>query len=91
MRIEIPNPLTMNDWNIVAFLKVIVVLQVVLWGVIVLDSTPLEIPILRALFAFVYLMFVPGITLLRVLRNDAFFLFPDADSNPLSAGTNLRT
>jgi uncharacterized membrane protein len=65
---EVPNPFTMNDWNIADFLKAIFIIQVVLLSVIALDSTALKIPLLRTFFALIYLMFVPGITLLRVFR-----------------------
>jgi len=65
---QIPNPFTMNDWNIVDFLKAISILQFVLLSVIAVDSTVLKIPVLRALFALIYLTFVPGIILLRVFQ-----------------------
>jgi uncharacterized membrane protein len=68
VKARIPNPFTMNDWNIAAFLKAIFILQFIFLSVIALDSAALKIPILRALFAFIYLMFVPGITLLRIFQ-----------------------
>jgi len=65
---KIDNPFQLNDWEIKKFLKVILVLQFALWGVIGLDATGLQIPILRQLIGFIYLTFVPGIILLRILK-----------------------
>ena len=58
----------MNDWEIVKFLKVILAIQLALWGVISLDAIGLQIPIIRQLIGFIYLTFVPGILTLRILK-----------------------
>jgi uncharacterized membrane protein len=39
-----------------------------MWGVIGLDATGLQIPILRQLIGFIYLTFIPGIIILRILK-----------------------
>ena len=65
---QINNPLQMNDWEIKKFLKVILFIQLAIWGVIGLDARGLQIPILRQLIGFIYLTFVPGIVLLRIFR-----------------------
>ena len=65
---QINNPLQMNDWEIRKFLKAILAIQFALWGVIGLDAIGLQIPILRQLIGFVYLTFVPGIIILRILK-----------------------
>ncbi len=49
-------------------LKVILGIQVAMWGVIGLDSIGLQIPILRQLIAFIYLTSIPGILILRILK-----------------------
>lgn len=65
---QISNPLQMNDWNIKKFLMVILSIQFAVWGLIGLDIINIHIPILRQLICFIYLTFVPGILILRVLK-----------------------
>lgn len=65
---KISNFLKMNDWEISKFLAVVFALQIALLGLVELDLIGFKIPILRELVAFVYLTFVPGILILRVLR-----------------------
>lgn len=62
------NPLQLNDWEIGKFLKVILALQLTIWGVICLDVAGLDIPILRQVVGFIYLTFIPGIIILRILK-----------------------
>lgn len=65
---QITNPLQINDWEIKKFLNVILAIQLAMWGAIGLDVVGLKIPILRQLIGFIYLTFVPGILILRVLK-----------------------
>ena len=65
---QISNPFQMNDWEIKNFLKVVLAIQLALWGAIGLDSIGLQIPIIRQLIGFIYLTFIPGILLLRILK-----------------------
>ena len=65
---QISNPLQINDWEIKNFLKVILAIQLAMWGVIGLDAICLQIPILRQLICFIYLTFIPGILILRILK-----------------------
>lgn len=65
---QINNPFQMNDWGIGNFLKVVLTIQLAIWGVIGLDTIGLQIPIVRQLIGFVYLIFVPGIIILRILK-----------------------
>jgi len=58
----------MNDWEIQKFLRVVLAIQLAMWGVIGLDVVGLRIPIIRPLIGFIYLTFVPGILILRILR-----------------------
>ena len=62
------NPLQMNDWKIQTTLKAILILQALLWGCIGLDAAGVHVPLLRGLLAVGYLLFVPGVLILRVLR-----------------------
>jgi uncharacterized membrane protein len=65
---QINNPFQMNDWEIKKFLKVVLAIQLAMWGAIGLDVICLQIPILRQLIGFIYLTFVPGIIILRILK-----------------------
>ena len=65
---QLNNPLQMNDWEIKKFLKVILAIQLAMWGVIGLDVVGIQIPIIRQLIGFIYLTFIPGILILRVLK-----------------------
>ena len=65
---QINNPFQMNDWEIKKFLKIVLAIQLAVWGVISLDAAGLQIPILRQLIGFIYLAFIPGIILLRILK-----------------------
>jgi uncharacterized membrane protein len=65
---QIINPLQLNDWEFKKFLIFILSLQLALWGTIYLDALGLHIPILRQLIGFIYLTFVPGILILRILN-----------------------
>ena len=58
----------MNDWEIKKFLKVILAIQFALLGSIGLETIGLQIPILRQFIGFIYLSFVPGILILRILK-----------------------
>ena len=68
MSMRINNPFQMNDWEIKKFLTVVLAIQFALWGVIGLDAMGLQIPILRQLIGFIYLTFIPGIIILRILK-----------------------
>ena len=65
---QINNPLQMNDWEIKKFLKVVLAIQFGMWGAIGLDVVGLQIPIIRQFIGFIYLIFIPGILILRVLK-----------------------
>jgi uncharacterized membrane protein len=64
----IANPLQMNDWGIKKFLKAILAIQLAMWSVIGLNAIGLQIPILRQFVSFIYLTFVPGIIICRILK-----------------------
>ena len=65
---QISNPLQMNDWEMGKFLKVVLAIQFAMWGAIALDAIGLQIPIIRQLIGFIYLTFIPGIIVLRILK-----------------------
>jgi uncharacterized membrane protein len=65
---KLNNPLEANDWGIATFFELIASLQISVWIVLALDAVGVHVPILREVLVLVYLLFVPGIILLRVLR-----------------------
>jgi len=65
---KLRNPLEANDWDIATFLKLIASLQLSVWLILGLDTVGVHIPILRELLVLIYLLFVPGVILLRILR-----------------------
>ena len=65
---KLSNPLQMNDWEIGKFLKVVLAIHIAMCGAICLDVVGLQIPIIRPLIGFIYLTFVPGILILRIIR-----------------------
>ena len=62
------NPLLMNDWPRKRTLITVLTLQFLVWALVGLDAAGVQIPLLRGLFACVYLLFVPGMLVLRALR-----------------------
>ena len=62
------NVFQLNDLDIKSFLKIILAVQLALWCLIGLDAICFQIPILRQLIGFIYLTFVPGILILRILK-----------------------
>ena len=65
---QVINPLQLNKWGIKKFLTAILFIQLLLWVLIGLDTLNIHIPILRQLVGFLYLSFIPGILILRILR-----------------------
>ena len=68
MNMNINNPFQINDWEIRKFLSAVLAIQLAMWGVIGLDVVGLQIPILRQFIGFIYLTFIPGIIIIRILK-----------------------
>ena len=62
------NPLEANDWDFTSFFVLIISVQVSVWVVLSMDAVGLHMPILQELLVLIYLLFVPGILLLRILK-----------------------
>ena len=62
------NLLQINDLDIKSFLKIILAIQLAIWGAMGLYAVGLKIPILREFIGFIYLTFIPGILILRILK-----------------------
>lgn len=65
---QINNPFQMTDWPIKRFIIVVQAIQFAMWGSIGLDIVGLHIPIIRSLIGFIYLIFIPGALILRILK-----------------------
>ena len=65
---QINNPLQINDWEIKSFLKVVLAIQLALLGTIGLNEVGLQSPIIRQVIGFIYLTFIPGTIILRILK-----------------------
>lgn len=64
----IPNLFRMNDWEMHRFLGTVLFLQFLFSLMIYLDILKFQIPILRQVLVFLFLTFIPGFILLRILR-----------------------
>lgn len=58
----------MNDWKIGKFLLVILSIQLAMLGSIGIENIGLHIPFLRQFIGFIYLTFIPGFIILRILK-----------------------
>ncbi|WP_440950153.1 DUF2206 domain-containing protein [Methanosphaerula subterraneus] len=65
---QIKNFFTINDWPIFQFLGTVLGVQCLLWLMLLLDANGTTIPLLRQIVGVVYLLFVPGLLLMRVLK-----------------------
>ena len=62
------NPLQMNDWKFSWFIKLVIIIQVLMLVVMGLDLKNITIPIISPLIVFLYLTFIPGYLILRILK-----------------------
>ena len=62
------NPLQMNDWKFSQFIKLTLLIQFLLLIFVGLNLKGINIPIISQLIGFIYLTFIPGYLILRVLK-----------------------
>ncbi len=62
------NPLEMNDWKFSKFVKLVILMQILMLLSLFLSLNGVIVPVLTSLIGFVYLSFVPGYLILRILR-----------------------
>jgi uncharacterized membrane protein len=62
------NPFRINDWKLSEALKVVFITLAILWALIGLDALGICLPLARGVVGVGYLLLVPGILVLRVLR-----------------------
>ncbi|MFC1918748.1 DUF2206 domain-containing protein [Chloroflexota bacterium] len=65
---RIINPIQINDWGIRRFLSVVLTIQLLLWGLLGLEALGLPIPVIRQIVSFIYLLYIPGILIIRILK-----------------------
>lgn len=65
---QIANPFQLNDWQNKKFLAVVLTIQAVMFALIGLELLGLNVPFLRQLVGCVYLLFIPGAIILRLLK-----------------------
>ena len=62
------NIFTMNDIDIKSFLRVVAGIQISMLALIYLDINGVHIPLLREFIGFLYLTYLPGVIILRILN-----------------------
>jgi uncharacterized membrane protein len=62
------NPFRINDWKLADTLKAALILQLVVFALVGGDAVGVHLPLARALVGVAYMLFLPGILILRVLR-----------------------
>ncbi|MEL7669255.1 DUF2206 domain-containing protein [Methanobacterium sp.] len=65
---QIRNFIQIGHLEIAKFIRLILAMQLMILGLIGLDQIGLQIPVLRQIIGFIYLTFVPGILVLRLLK-----------------------
>ena len=58
----------MNDWEFRRFIILSLSLLAAFDGSIALDMLNIDVPFIRQLFGFIFLTFIPGYVILRILR-----------------------
>lgn len=62
------NPLQMNDWKFSQFIKLILIIQFAQLILVGFNIKGIYIPIIVQLIGFIYLTFIPGYLILRILK-----------------------
>jgi uncharacterized membrane protein len=58
----------MNDWEIKRFIATVLAVQLVFVGLVCAEAFGLKVPVARQVVGFVYLTFIPGYLILRILK-----------------------
>lgn len=66
--LKVPNPFKLNDCRMDTFLKIIISVQVVVLILILFDTLGFNVSLIREIITIFYLLFVPGILILRILK-----------------------
>lgn len=65
---QLNNPFKLNDWNIKSYFILVLSFSLMILGLRSLSFMGLDIPVIYELVSFIFIMFIPGFTLLRVLK-----------------------
>ena len=60
--------ISLNDWGLKKFFTFVFSIQVGMLGSLGCGAIGFQLPIIRQLIGFIYLMFIPGILILRILK-----------------------
>jgi len=66
--VRFANFFQMNDWKFKKFIIFVIALQLSFWGIFLLNGIGIEVPLLKQLIGFIYLVFIPGMLFLRIFR-----------------------
>lgn len=66
--IKITNLIQLNNLEIKKFLAVVIFIQIAVLCIIGLDALNLHIPVIREILCFIYLTFIPGFLIIRLLE-----------------------
>lgn len=64
------NSLNLSNWPLNKLCMFIFIIQIGLLSVIFFDSININLPLIRESLSFIYLLFIPGILILRILKID---------------------
>ena len=62
------NIIKINDWEIKRFLRLVLGIQLAVLGLVALNAVGYGIPVLTQGVGFIYLSFIPGVIILRILK-----------------------
>ncbi len=65
---KIINPFKMANWELNRFTLTVLLIQISIFILTGLDQIGIQIPLLRQLVAIIYLTFIPGIIIIRILK-----------------------
>lgn len=68
MTVKCLNFFTINDWEFGKFSSFILAVHCLLWNVIFLEGVGYQLSLVRSIVGFLYLTFVPGFLILRILK-----------------------
>ncbi|MDO5851631.1 MAG: DUF2206 domain-containing protein [Methanobacteriaceae archaeon] len=65
---NIQNPFTLNDWKFNDLLKVTIIIQILMIIIGLISGYSIHIPIIGDLVTLIYLTYIPGILILRIMK-----------------------
>jgi len=62
------NPIKLNDGVNSKYFIIVFVFQIAIWGIICFDFINFQIPLIRQIIGFIYITFIPGSIIVRLLK-----------------------